>query len=50
MNQFFPGGGWVRLQRSTLDRLQLFRGRHAVVTWDEAIERLLAHATAEEIA
>ena len=50
MNQFFPGGGWVRLQRGTLERLQLFRGRHAVVSWDEAIERLLDHAAAEEIA
>jgi hypothetical protein len=41
MDQFFPGGGWVRLRRDTIDRLQAFRGRHAVVTWDEAINILL---------
>jgi hypothetical protein len=44
MEQFFPGGGWIRLQRETIDRLQAFRGRRAVVTWDEAIDELLQHA------
>ena len=47
MQQFFPGGGWVRLRRDTLDRLQAFRGRHAVVSWDDAIDRLLAAAEVE---
>jgi hypothetical protein len=50
MDQFFPGGGWIRVQRETLDRLQAFRGRHAIVNWDEAIDRLLQRAPAEEIA
>jgi uncharacterized protein DUF6084 len=50
MEQFFPGGGWLRLQRETIDRLQAFRGRHAVVTWDEAIALLLQHDAAERIA
>jgi hypothetical protein len=44
MNQFFPGGGWVRLDRSTIDQLQAFRGRHALVTWDETIALLLQAA------
>jgi hypothetical protein len=48
MDQFFPGGGWVRLSRETLDRLQAFRGKLAVVGWDEAIDRLLEHARSEE--
>lgn len=48
MDQFFPGGGWIRLHRETIDRLQAFRGRHAVVTWDEAIDLLLQHAMREE--
>jgi hypothetical protein len=48
MDQFFPGGGWVRLSRETIDRLQAFRGRQAVVTWDETIDRLLAQARSEE--
>jgi hypothetical protein len=48
MEQFFPGGGWIRLQRDTLDRLQAYRGRNAAVTWDEALDRLLDGAAAEE--
>jgi hypothetical protein len=41
MDQHFPGGGWLRLQRETIDRLQAFRGRSAVLSWDEAIDALL---------
>jgi hypothetical protein len=48
IDQFFPGGGWIRLQRDTIDRLQAFRGTQAVVTWDQAMERLLALAAAKE--
>lgn len=48
MDQFFPGGGWLRVRRDTIDRLQAFRGRHAVVSWDEAIELLLQQAASEE--
>jgi hypothetical protein len=48
MDQFFPGGGWLRVRRDTIDCLQAFRGRHAVVTWDEAIELLLQHDASEE--
>jgi Family of unknown function (DUF6084) len=44
MDQFFPGGGWLRVRRDTIDRLQAFRGRHAVLTWDEAIDLLLEFA------
>jgi hypothetical protein len=48
MDQFFPGGGWVRLRRDTIDRLQAFRAQAAVITWDEAIEALLDHAATEQ--
>jgi|SRR5690349_7491781 len=48
MDQFFPGGGWLRLQRDTIDRLQAFRGRQAVVTWDEAIDLLLQASASRE--
>jgi hypothetical protein len=48
MDQFFPGGGWLMVRRDTIDRLQAFRGRHAVVTWDEAIDLLLQDMAAEE--
>lgn len=50
MDQFFPGGGWIRLQRDTLDRLQACRGRCAAATWDEAIDRLMEQAAPQELA
>jgi hypothetical protein len=50
MNQFFPGGGWIRLQQETIDRLQAFRGRHAILSWDKAIERILQEAGEKEMA
>lgn len=49
MDKFFPGGGWLRLHRDTLDRLQAFRGRHALVGWDEAIDLLLQSAASEHV-
>jgi hypothetical protein len=48
MDQFFPGGGWLRLRRQTIDRLQAFRGQQAVVSWDEAIDQLLLRAASEQ--
>jgi len=48
MDRFFPGGGWVRLRRDTIDRLQAFRGQQAVVSWDDAIDRLLQYAGSEQ--
>jgi len=46
MDRFFPGGGWLRVKLDTIDRLQAFRGRAALVTWDQAIEALLERAEA----
>jgi hypothetical protein len=44
MDRFFPGGGWLRLQQDTIDRLQAFRGQSALVSWDATIDALLAQA------
>ncbi|GEL20903.1 DUF6084 family protein [Pseudonocardia asaccharolytica] len=41
MDEHFPGSGWVRLRRETIDALSAYRSAQAVPTWDEAIERLL---------
>jgi hypothetical protein len=48
MNTFFPGEGWIRLRRDTLDRLQAVRGRHAHISWDDTIDLLLAPQRAGE--
>lgn len=50
MDRFFPGGGWLRVRQETLDRLQSFRGRAALVSWDEALGALLSRAEAERTA
>jgi Family of unknown function (DUF6084) len=44
MDRYFPGGGWIRMRRDTLDALQRFKSRRALPTWDEAIQTLLDKA------
>jgi hypothetical protein len=41
MDQHFPGTAWLRLHRETFDALHRYRARHALPTWEDAIERLL---------
>jgi hypothetical protein len=41
MDRYYPGSGWLRLGRETLDALTEFKARHAVPTWDETMQRLL---------
>jgi hypothetical protein len=48
MDQYFPESGWVRLRRDTLDHLQRYRSLEALPTWDQALERLLKQAGADE--
>jgi len=44
MNRYFPGGGWLRLSRETIDLLGVFKAREALPTWDEALELALKRA------
>jgi hypothetical protein len=44
MDRFFPGAGWIRLRRDTLDTLQRFKAVRALPTWDDALEALLKEA------
>ena len=41
MDLYFPNSGWLRVGRDTLDRLQRFKARRALPTWDQAFEQLL---------
>ncbi|MEQ3550059.1 DUF6084 family protein [Pseudonocardia nematodicida] len=43
MDAHFPGSGWVRLRRDTLDRLAAYRAEHAL-SWDAAVTSLLGGA------
>lgn len=41
MDAYFPGGGWIRLDRDTLDALVRFKSAQALTTWEAAIGALL---------
>jgi hypothetical protein len=41
MQLHFPGSAWLRLSEQTFDALYRYRVEQALVSWDDAIERLL---------
>jgi hypothetical protein len=44
MDCFFPGSGWIRVRRDTMDALQRFKAVRALPTWDDALEALFKEA------
>jgi hypothetical protein len=38
----YPGTGWLRLRRDTIDALQTYKAHHGLATWDDVVTRLLA--------
>jgi len=44
MDAYFPGQGWLRLRRETLDGLGRVKARRALATWDDVIAALLRDA------
>jgi hypothetical protein len=47
MNHYYPNSAWLILQRDVFDRLSAYKRRLGLLTWEQAIERLLAHDTEE---
>jgi hypothetical protein len=41
MDAYYPNSAWLRLRRDAFDRLAAYKMRHAIPTWEEALERLL---------
>ncbi|MFJ5723198.1 DUF6084 family protein [Streptomyces sp. NPDC093149] len=41
IEQHFPGCGWIRLPRDTMDELLAFRSRHALASWESTVRALL---------
>jgi hypothetical protein len=41
MDMHFPGSGWLRLRRETIDALAEFRAARALPTWDDAVIAVL---------
>jgi hypothetical protein len=44
MARYFPGDAWLRLDRTTFDRLYGFRVRNTLPSWESAIDALLRTA------
>jgi len=44
MDHYFPGGGWIRLDKDTLDALVRFRSSRALPSWEQTIDVLLSQA------
>jgi Family of unknown function (DUF6084) len=43
MDHFYPGSGWLRMDRETIAALVRFKGAHGLTTWDEVFGKLLAN-------
>ncbi len=41
IERHFPGAAWLRLDRDSFDRLQAYRARNALPSWEAAIDSLL---------
>jgi hypothetical protein len=48
VDAYWPDSAWIRLRRDTFDALHRFRGREALVTWEDTIDALLRRAGADE--
>jgi len=42
IDSYFPNTGWIRLDRDVLAGLADYRARHGLLSWDEAVQGLLA--------
>jgi hypothetical protein len=40
----FPGTAWLRLRRDSFDRLRSYKARHALASWEDALDELLGEA------
>jgi hypothetical protein len=41
MDRFFPGEAWLRVRRDVFERLHAYRGRHALLSWEDTFDSLL---------
>lgn len=42
MDHYYPNSTWFRLRRDAFEHLDEYKRRHSIMTWEEAIESLLA--------
>jgi hypothetical protein len=41
MDTYYPNIAWLALRRDVFDRLNEFKIRHGIATWEQTIERML---------
>jgi Family of unknown function (DUF6084) len=41
MERYFRGTAWLRLRKDSFDRLSAYKARHALPTWEAALDRML---------
>jgi len=44
MDVYYPNSAWLRIRQDVFDRLQRYKSREGLATWEEALERLLEPA------
>jgi hypothetical protein len=44
IDRHFPNSAWLRLRRDSFERLRAYRARHTLMSWEEAVDRLLDEA------
>ena len=49
IQQHYPGTGWLRLDRETIDALATYRSARGLLSFDEAVRALLAAVSTEEL-
>jgi uncharacterized protein DUF6084 len=47
IDHYYPNSAWLSLRRDVFERLYQYKVRHAIPTWEQAIDRLLAEVQAE---
>jgi hypothetical protein len=40
---YYPGSAWIRMDRDLIGRVADYRARHGLTSWEETVQRLLAH-------
>jgi hypothetical protein len=48
IDRHFPHSAWLRLEQDSFDRLHAYRSRHALSSWEQAIDVLLGDASEQE--
>jgi hypothetical protein len=44
IDRYFPDSAWLRLRRESFDRLTAYKARHTLLTWEDAVDKLLREA------